>query len=178
MFNDNLLQFNHSCTFFKSSFTSLHTTLISVPVWNIFVSSANNREKQYSETLDKSLIYIKNNKIIYIMSFCGIVLSSSSTSHLSYLIKSSDRICRKNILKSIVTEIMMYIYILFIFDRLISTGTLISLVFHKSNHNMIYFQIKHLFGINCVLFFVTIQCCFTIPGVPSTWDFHWAIGQP
>ena len=37
---------------------------------------------------------------------CGIVLSSfSSTSYSSYLIKSSDRICRKNVLKSVVPEI-------------------------------------------------------------------------
>ena len=51
----------------------------------------------------------------FIISLCGIVLSSFfSTSYSSYLIKSSDRICRKNVLKSVVPEITIKKYILFI----------------------------------------------------------------
>ena len=60
-FKDNLLHCNHSCIFLKSSLSGRHNTFISLPVMNILVSSANNTEKQNSETLAKSLIYNKNN---------------------------------------------------------------------------------------------------------------------
>ena len=59
-FNDNLLHCNHSCTFLKSSLSWWHNVSISLPVMNILVSSANNTEKQYSDTLVRSLIYNKN----------------------------------------------------------------------------------------------------------------------
>ena len=60
-FRDNLLHCNHSCTFLKSSFSWWNNISISLPVINILVSSANNTEKQNSDTLLESLIYHKNN---------------------------------------------------------------------------------------------------------------------
>ena len=62
---DDLLQYNHSWTFWtliKSSFISFANVCKLFPVKNIFVSPANNIDIQASDTVDKSLIYIKNNR--------------------------------------------------------------------------------------------------------------------